>query len=243
MNISRLLVPLFVASLTYGIAVGQQPQSKEREAETPPQVQTLTGQLVYHNGIRKWFELKLDREQSGQTSIQLVPEGDDWKQIDVLRGCRVSSKGPIYSSPTGYYSLETSQCVQHIEPVGTCTPKPPLPAESKEKPSENVHQYRVDMLVNYSPGDHPVVFHVTSASKELQPWQAYASYRLTGGFVLYGLCGEGFVVDRVFGTPQASPSHFTEPRDSGDMAMFDPEGAASSGKTDLHLGYTCVRKR
>jgi len=46
----------------------------------------------------------------------------------------------------------------------------------------------------------------------------------------------------VFGTPQANPSHFDEPRTSSDMAMFDPESAAAAGKKDLHLGYTCVRK-
>ena len=84
---------------------------------------------------------------------------------------------------------------------------------------------------------------MSSASASLRPWQAYASYLLTGGFVLYGHCGEGFVVDKVFGTPQATPSHFDEPRTSHDMAMFDPESAAASGKKDLHLGYTCVRQR
>ena len=76
----------------------------------------------------------------------------------------------------------------------------------------------------------------------MRPWQAYASYMLTGGFVLYGYCGEGFVVDRVFGTPQATPQHFEEPRTPEDAAMFDPESAAASGKKDLHLGYTCVRR-
>ena len=98
------------------------------------------------------------------------------------------------------------------------------------------------MQVNYEPGGYPILFRVTSGDKELQPWQAYASYWLTGGFVLYGLCGDGLVVDRVFGTPEAHPGHFDSPRVSGDMAMFDPEGAAASGKRDLQLGYTCVRK-
>jgi len=87
----------------------------------------------------------------------------------------------------------------------------------------------------------PVVFRVTSAGKELQPWQAYASYDLTGGFVLYGHCGDGFVIDKVFGTPEAHPSHFDEPRDPADMAAFDPKSAAASGKKVMHLGYTCVR--
>ena len=65
---------------------------------------------------------------------------------------------------------------------------------------------------------------------------------LTGGFVLYGHCGEGFVVDDVSGTAEARPMHFDEPRNPADMAAYDPESAADAGKRDLHLGYTCVRQ-
>lgn len=75
----------------------------------------------------------------------------------------------------------------------------------------------------------------------MRPWQAYASYMLTGDFVLYGFCGDGFVVDKVFGTRETSPGHFDEPRTPGDMASFDPVNAAQLGKWDLHLGYTCIR--
>lgn len=132
--------------------------------------------------------------------------------------------------------------MQHIEPVETGTLEPPIPSSNGEPPDKNVHDYQVDMRVNSSPGDHPVVFRVTSAGKELQPWRAYARYTLTRGFALLGLCDGGFVIDQVFGTPQASPSHLTVSRNAGDMAVFDLKGAASSGKTDLHLGYTCVRK-
>ena len=93
------------------------------------------------------------------------------------------------------------------------------------------------MRVDYEPGDHPIIFRVSSKGRELQPWQAYASYTLTGGFVLYGYCGQGFVVDKVFGTPEANPS------DSDEVAAFDPENAAAAGKKNMHLGYTCIRKR
>jgi hypothetical protein len=256
MNISKAcLIPLVLGSFTAGIAFGQQkPQSTVKEPDIPSRVQTLNGQLVYHDGIRKWFELKLDRAQSGQASIQLVPAIADskqiqvWKQIQVLRGCRVRSKGPIFLSPTGphssgYYSLEYTQSVQHIESVETCTLKPPIQVVPTGMPDKNVDDYQVDMGVNYSPGDHPVVFRVTSAGKELRPWQAYASYSLNGRSVLYGLCGGGFAIDKVFGTPQANPSHLTVgPGVNDDMAAFDLKGAASSGKADMHLGYTCVRK-
>jgi hypothetical protein len=217
------------------------PQPDANGADVPSQARTLQGQIIYHDGIRQWFELKLDKPECGRSSIQLTQLGDNWKQLETLRGCRVKTSGTVDSSPTGYYSLDLCQDVRQIQSVGECTKRPPLPAASKAKPDKSVREYRVDMHVNYTPGDHSIVFRVTSAGKGLQPWQAYARYMLTGGFVLYGLCGEGFVVDKVFGTRQASPSHFTESRDGGDMAMFDPEGAASSGTTDLRLSYTCIR--
>ncbi len=99
------------------------------------------------------------------------------------------------------------------------------------------------MNINYRKGDHPVVFHVTGHGVALRPWQAYAGYDLTGGFVLYGRCAQGFVVDKVFGTPQTSPGHFATPRTADDMAEYDSESAAAAGHPDLMLGYTCVRPK
>lgn len=239
-----ILLALTFVGCTAASALAQQcPQESATGPTTASEVRALEGRLIFRNGIRKWFELKLDQPQCKQNSIQLIARGDDWTAIEVLRGCRVRSKGVIDFSPTGYYSLDTYQAVDQIEPVGECARQPPLPDYPKEKPDKSIRAYRVDMHVRYDSGDHPIIFHVSSAGKSLRPWQAYANYSLTGGFVLYGECGEGFVVDKVFGTPQAKPSHFEEPRTPGDRAMFDPESAAASGKKDLHLGYTCVRER
>ena len=234
---------LALVTWTAEATAGQQcPQPSTTGPATPSELRTLEGRLVYHDGIRQWFELKLDQPQCGQASIQLVRGERNWNPLEVLRGCRVRSRGSIHFSGTGYYSLDTYQSVTDIEPVATCARQSPLPDYSRAKPDKEVRAYRVEMDVDYEPGDHPIVFRVSSSGKVLRPWQAYASYLLTGGFVLYGRCGEGFVVDKVFGTPQAKPSHFDEPRDSGDMAAFDPESAAASGQKDLRLGYTCVRK-
>jgi hypothetical protein len=224
--------------------LGQEcPQASETGPHSASEVRTLEGKLVFHDSIRKWFELKLDAPQCGQASIELVRLTlDDWRPLEVLRGCRVRSSGAIGFSTTGYYSLEMNQDVKEIESIGTCDTQLPLPDYSDAKPDETVRKYRVDMHVNSEPRDHPIIFHVSSAGKDLQPWQAYASYMLTGGFVLYGHCAEGLVIDRFFGTSQAKPSHFDEPRTPDDMAMFDPESAAASGKKNLHLGYTCLRK-
>jgi len=223
-------------------ALGQQcPQNSTSGPPTASEPRTLEGRLVYHDGIRQWFELKLDQPQCGQASIQVVRGELDWTPLQILRGCRVRSKGAIDVSLTGYYSLDTYQSVDNIESVGTCMRQSPFPDYSRAKPDKAIRAYRVEMDVDYEPGDHPIVFRVSSSGKVLRPWQAYASYWLTGGFVLYGHCGEGFVVDKVFGTPEAKPSHSDEPRDPHDMAEFDPESAADSGQKDLCLGYTCVR--
>jgi hypothetical protein len=239
----RMTIFAILALAITTAADGQQcPQASTTGPPTASEVRKLEGALVYHDDIRKWFELKLDAPQCGQASIQLIRATlDDWRPLEVLRGCRVRSSGSVDFSSTGYYSLEMYQDVVEIEAIGACDKQLPLPDYSDVKPDETVRKYRVDMHVDYRPGDHPIIFRVTSGGKELQPWQAYASYMLTGGFVLYGLCGEGFFVDKVFGTSQAKPEHSEEPRTPDDMAMFDPEGAAASGVTDLHLGYTCVR--
>ncbi len=219
------------------------PQTNPTGPTIASEVRSLEGRLIFHDGIRKWFELKLDQPQCGQTSIELVRGERDWTPLEVLRGCRVRSKGALDSAGTGYFSLDIFQSVNQIEPVGACVPQLPFPDYSKAKPAKSIREYRVEMHVNYVPGDRPIIFRVSSAGKDLAPWQAYAGYWLTGGFVLYGQCGNGFVVDKVFGTPEAKPSHFDEPRTSSDMAAFDPESAAAAGKKDLHLGYTCVRKQ
>jgi len=210
---------------------------------TPSEIRTLQGTLVFHDSIRKWFELKLDEPQCGQTSIELVRVSlDDWRPLEVLRGCRVKSTGTVEISGTGYYSLDLYQDVREIESVGACETQPPFPDYSNARPDKAIQNYRVDMQITYEPGDHPIIFRVSSKGRDLQPWQAYANYMLTGGYVLYGWCGNGFVVDKVFGTPEANPSHFEEPRTPDDRATFDPESAAAAGKKNLHLRYTCVRK-
>ena len=206
-------------------------------AGSESEVRTLEGRLIFHDGIRPWFELKLDQPQCGQTSIQLV-RGDGEKLLEVLRGCRIKSQGVLRFRATGYILLDVYQNVEQIESVGKCVRQAPFPDFSGVKPDQLVREYRVEMHVN---GSRPIIVTVSEAGHSLRPWQAYASYFLTGVFILSGTCGEGFVVDKVFGAPQANPAHVGEARSSTDEAMFDLDRAAGSGKRDLHLGFTCVR--
>jgi hypothetical protein len=207
----------------------------------PSPVRSLEGRLVYHKGIRKWFELQMGRPECGQASIQVTSEDRDLRTLQSLRGCWIRATGPLDFAPTGYYSKDVYLHANRVTPVGICAKKAPFPDWSRARPTPAIRSYRVTMDVDYRPGDRPIVFNVRSAGRELRPWQAYASYMLTGGYVLYGLCGEAFAVDRVAGPREAHPSHFGDPGGSDGMAAFDPEGAAVAGKTYLRLVYTCVR--
>jgi hypothetical protein len=199
---------------------------------TETEVRTLQGRLIFHDEIQEWFELKLDQPQCGEGSIELFEQ--DSNSLVILRGCRIKSQGALIFSARG----NIRQIVKHIEPVGQCVHKAPFPDFSNIKPDRAIREYRVEMHVN---GSNPVRFHVSEAGKALRPWQAYASYLLTGGYLLYGLCADGFMVDKVFGTPQANPAHYPGAQVPGDMAGFDLDGAARLGKRDLDVGFTCVR--
>ena len=192
----------------------------------------MEGRLIFHDGIQEWFELKLDQPQCGEPSIELFEQ--DSNPLAILRGCRIKSQGALIFSARG----NIRQIVEQIEAVGRCVHKAPFPDFSNVKPDSAIREYRVEMHLN---GSHTIHFRVSQPGKALRPWQAYASYLLTGGFLLYGSCADHFVVEKVFGTSQANPKHFEEARGPTDMAMFDLETAARLGKKDLDLGFTCVR--
>jgi hypothetical protein len=209
--------------------------------DIPSRVQSVAGKLIYHNGIRQWFELRLDKPKCGQGSLQLVQLKNNSKVLETLRGCHVKSTGKMGIAGTEYFSLDVYQDVTQVSPIGACVRKRPFPDYSDARPDKRVKAYTVYMYVDYGSGDRPIEFRVRSAGRALQPWQAYASYWMTGEFIVYGHCGAGFDIDKVFGTPAARPSHFDDPRTPADMAAFDPERAAAAGKWHLNLRYTCIR--
>ena len=99
----------------------------------PSEVRTLEGQLVFHDDIRGWFELKLDEPQCGQASIQLMPGEPEGISMQVLRGCRVRSQGAIDFSSTGYFSSQMYQDVRVIESVCPCKRQAPFPGLFQSK--------------------------------------------------------------------------------------------------------------
>ncbi len=90
------------------------------------------------------------------------------------------------------------------------------------------------MSIRYG-GDGGVTARVTSAGRELRPWQAYAHYMLTGGLVFYGYCAKGYSMTHMRGTPIANLGQ------TGDDAALDFATAEEHGVWNLYLNYTCSR--
>jgi hypothetical protein len=247
-TLARLIA---VAALLFVCAAlparGQQcPGENPNGSNQPSESRTLEGQLIYHDGMRKWIELKLDHPECGQKSIELFPGRSAFSSgspsaLETFRGCRVRTKGGLGGAASGYYTLDLNQGVEEIEVIGTCKKQPPSPDFSKAKPDKSIRSYRVEMTIDYEQADRPIFFRVTSEGKELRPWQAYARYFLTGGYVLYGYCANGFIVDQVFGDSEAMPQHFEERGSPYDAAFFDPDDTDGVVNKILHLGYTCKR--
>ncbi|WMW80738.1 hypothetical protein RF679_00320 [Undibacterium cyanobacteriorum] len=215
--------------------------AQENRAVVP---QTLTGRLVFRQGLRSWFELKLDRPYCGQASLQLIADDQSKIALERFRDCRVETRGVIDTPDTGYYSAAYFQSVTIMKGIDGCELSARFPDYSKYKPTPGIRYYRVDFFFRYGDGerDTPINVTVTHKGRKLRPWQAYASYYLTGGFALYGSCAESYVLGRVSGTVEGHPGHFDELGSAVDKAAYDPESAAAAGVHQQRLTYTCVRK-
>ncbi len=238
----RILIGVGLLAVSMGNGAQAQPcPSGEAEVSTASTTQTLQGRLIYHDALRQWFELKLDRPQCGEASIQLIADGGTHTSMEILRGCRVTSAGNIDFSPTTYYSLNLFQKVDSIQAVGTCARQRPFPDYSQVHPDPSIQEYRVRMHI--ASVDQPIVFRITSQGKALQPRQAYANYLLTGGAILYGYCAKGFSITHIVGPPEIQPWHFDASDPETDAAAFDVEEIDDAGKAPFDVSYRCVRTK
>ncbi len=235
-----------LAALEAGRCCAQSCPSESKDGpliESAPQ--TVTGHVHYHDGIRQWLELVPPKPVCGYTSIQLLGFGGgafevdrgNANQLERYRDCDVTVVGPIGIPSTGYYSAPIYLTVNEIDPTADCSLKSAPPDFSKLKPSSAIRRYRVTFHIRYEPGDHPVSAVITNSNGQaLRPWQEYASYTLTGGFVFYANCAKGFRLSHVTGTPQAHPG-----RPDENMAGMDPESAGMKHVTNLRLSFSCRR--
>jgi len=137
---------------------------------------------------------------------------------------------------TGYYSTDLYQTVDKIEASPDCVQQPAFPDYSKLKPNPSIRSYRVTMQMDYSARGGHIDIKVNSGGRPLIPWQPYANYILTGGYVFYAYCADSFDVTSYRATPEAHPS-LTE-----NMIDLDPETAAEKHSRKITLSYTCRRE-
>ena len=75
---------------------------------------TLSGRIVYHDEIRKWIELHLEKPSCVVDSVQLLAGGGgafevdegNFRSLEVFRGCTASVTGQLGLPGTGYYSAD-----------------------------------------------------------------------------------------------------------------------------------------
>jgi hypothetical protein len=240
---------LFVAAFLVGSGVSQA-QDCPREKPDGPYVEsasrTLVGRVVFHNDLRQWLSLEVDEPVCGERVIELFADGGgggfevdqrNSRELERFRGCRVKSMGTLGIPGTGYYSAHLFQNVEKIEPEAGCVRQPAFPDCSKAKPKQGVRSYRVSMWFDYMAPQGPVHATVMSGQQRLGPWQAYASYWLTGGFVFYAHCADDFTMSRLSGTRAAKPDATV----MENWAELDPETAADKGVRRIRLSFTCRR--
>ena len=110
----RLLLSLIV--LTTSVAAQNCPKETDGP-KSPSTFAKLHGQLIFHDNLRQWFELKLDKPHCGQASIEMIRIDKSWSPIQTARGCSVTTSGEVALAFTGYYSLDLYQVVDTIRPA------------------------------------------------------------------------------------------------------------------------------
>jgi len=236
------LIAVFLSLATTAVLAQPCPKENPNGPSFESESRTLTGKVVFHDEIRQWFGLQLVTPICGLQEIQLLQGGGAFEvdesnaqEIETYRGCKVTVQGPLGIPGTGYYSANLYQNVDKITPSPGCILKPPFPDYSKARPSPSIHSYRVYMRIDYATRGGHIVIAAQSGNKPLTPWQTYARYTLTGGYVFYAYCADGFEITHFTGTPAAKPWLIDK-----EIAM-DPETAASRHINHLRLDYVCRR--
>jgi hypothetical protein len=233
----RFLAIVVVALSSQSKAFAQDcPKNDPNGPSIPSSVQQFEGFVEYHDSIRQWSDLRLHSPVCGSRKIQLLDDDvGNTAAISRYRNCRVRVSGKLDIPGTVYYSESLFLVVESVRSIGVCVLKRSLPVQFSGSPGSNTNRYRVTMRIDYRPHGGPVAVTVRSGYKSLTPWQKYASYMLTGGFVFYGRCADDFSMSNVSATREAYLGV------TDDVAALDPETAAIKHVRILHLSFTCSR--
>jgi len=203
--------------------------------EHAKEVSSLHGKLIYHEDLWQWHELELDKKTCDSESVEVFSGKTDEKQVHRYRDCSVTITGRLFFPNAGFV-LGLAIDADKIQPDRDCRPHP-VEDLSKVPIPETVGGYIVIIQVDYG-NDHTDVKIRQSAQSAtlLTPWQAYASYYLTGGrTVIWFDCAEEFDIIKANQIPKRNDEIIPSVR-GDNFTTFDGRG--------LHtLTFQCQRSR
>lgn len=232
-----LLIVVLLASLA---GFTSQAQDCPRNDPNGPFVdsipRTLHGRVVFHNDLRQWLSLELDKPVCGERTVQILmldKNSDSTGHLETFRGCRVKATGPLGLAGTLYYSADIYQTLEKIEPDPDCVRQTALPDYSKSRPARGIRSYQVKLWFDFYGPQGPLHGRVTSGAKVLTPWQAYATYSFNGAEDLVAGCTGGYSMKRWWATPGAKPWAMDA------QVYLSPEWAAEKHIRHIQLSYSC----
>ncbi|HEY2460989.1 MAG TPA: hypothetical protein VGI16_09280 [Candidatus Acidoferrum sp.] len=213
------------------------PASNESNSGKAPKAAIIRGRLRFHDDLRHWLGIELNRPLCGKTEIQIAfSKGDQWKRAKTLRGCTITATGKLYDSPTGYYSADLAIFDPIIKADSSCHPLP-LEAGPRAHPSEIPHgPYQTSISIDYRGKGH-VDVNVSQGEKKLIPWQDYVDYMLSGSAeVVWLYCAKDFRVTDITQVPE-NPDGITREKPS-------LIGVTVQGTTGVHvINFTCQESK
>lgn len=196
---------------------------------------TLHGNLVFHDELRQWLGLKLDRPTCGQTDIQLIfVDAKAWRSAASFRGCAITLTGTLFYAPTGYFSAEMAVSLPALKPDSSCHPFPVEPDPTTTPIPLDLKRFGASITVDYRGNGHVSVRVWESANKQaLQPWEAFVHYHLIQGKhynltgaedVIWFGCRGDFRISDLKQTPQAPNGFIQNEPDSPGTVLQDVHG-------------------
>jgi len=197
----RVITVSLITLLVCSAAMAQKcPATKGPRAGEPPGTSTLRGTVTMYTLPQKWLGVKLDAPVCDEQNLQLIfNDGDQFRQVKALIGCKVTVTGELYKGVSGEYWTKLAVDDAEVKSDASCKPAPVEPDPMKVPIPETLKSYTVSMSANTVYDSDFQVRIWTEDEKgrivHLEPWLKYLNYGVItlGAEFLSVQCADGFV--------------------------------------------------